>query len=72
MTNSELKEALFSRQPVMHMGVRYDYVSAIIYRTVKGNLQITAELTDGPSHSTSVVHAAKVEAIKTEQEGENG
>lgn len=63
MTNSELKEALFSREPVQHMGIKYDYVSAIIYRTVKGNLQITAELTDGPSHSTTVVHANKVEKV---------
>jgi len=63
MTNSELKEALFSREPVQHMGIKYDYVSAIIYRTVKGNLQITAELTDGPSHSTTVVHASKVEKV---------
>lgn len=63
MTNSELKEALFSREPVMHIGIRYDYVSAIIYRTVNGSLQITAELTDGPSHSTTVVHASKVEKV---------
>ena len=63
MTNSELKETLFSREPVQHMGIKYDYVSAIIYRTVKGKLQITAELTDGPSHSTTVVHASKVEKV---------
>ena len=63
MTNSELKEALFSREPVQHMGIKYDYVSAIIYRTVKSKLQITAELTDGPSHSTTVVHASKVEKV---------
>lgn len=63
MTNSELKEALFTREPVMHMGIRYDYVSAVIYRTVKGKLQITAELMDGIGHSTTVVHASKVEKV---------
>ena len=63
MTNSELKEALFTREPVMHMGIRYDYVSAVIYRTVKGKLQITAELMDSAGHSTTVVHAGKVEKV---------
>lgn len=71
MTNSELKEALFSRQPVMHMGVRYDYVSAIIYRVAEGKLVITAELTDSISRSTSVVPAGKVQ-LATEQEGDDG
>ena len=63
MTNSELKEALFSREHVQHMGIKYDYVSAIIYRTVNGKLQITAELMDRASHSTTVVHASKVEKV---------
>ena len=66
MTNSELKEALFTREPVMHMGIRYDYVSAVIYRTVKGKLQITAELMDRASHSTTVVHAKAVQRIGAE------
>lgn len=63
MSNSELKEALFTRQPVQHMGIRYDYVSAIIYRTYKRELYITAELTDAKANSVTIVHAAKVEAV---------
>lgn len=66
MNNDELKKALFTREPVMHMGIRYDYVSAVIYRTVNGKLQITAELTDGPSHSTIVVHAKAAQRIGAE------
>lgn len=66
MTNAELKEALFTREPVMHMGIRYDYVSAVIYRTVKGKLQITAELMDRSSHSTTVVHAKAAQRIGAE------
>ena len=61
MSNAELKEALFSREPVVHMGTRYDYVSGIIYRTCKGQLYITAELMDTEGNSVTVAHADKVE-----------
>lgn len=63
MSNAELKEALFSREPVVHMGTRYDYVSAIIYRVCKGELYITAELEDRCGHSVTIVHAEKVEKV---------
>ena len=63
MSNAELKEALFSREPVMHMGTRYDYVSGIIYRTCKGQLYITAELMDTAGNSVTIVHADKVEKV---------
>lgn len=63
MSNAELKEALFSREPVVHMGTRYDYVSGIIYRVCKGELYITAELSDRRGHSVTIVHAEKVEKV---------
>lgn len=63
MTNAELKEALFSREPVVHMGTRYDYVSGIIYRTCKGQLYITAELMDAKGNSVTIVHGEKVEKV---------
>lgn len=61
MNNAELKEALFSREPVVHMGTRYDYVSGIIYRTCKGQLYITAELMDKAGNSVTIVRADKVQ-----------
>lgn len=63
MSNAELKEALFSREPVVHMGTRYDYVSGIIYRTCKGELYITAELMDVKGNSVTIAHADKVERV---------
>lgn len=65
MSNEELKRALFSREPVTHMGTEYAYVSAIIYRMCKGKLYITAELADKNGHSVTIVHADKVKAVGT-------
>lgn len=61
MTNAELKEALFSREPVSFLGTPYDYVSAVIYRTCHGKLYITAELMDEKGNSVTIAHAEKVE-----------
>ncbi|MBQ9686283.1 MAG: hypothetical protein IJV41_07050 [Oscillospiraceae bacterium] len=63
MTNAELKQALFSKEPVMHMGTEYECVSAIIYRVCKGELYITAELSDRSGHSVTIVHGEKVEKV---------
>lgn len=63
MSNAELKEALFSKEPVMHMGIEYRCVSGIIYRVCKGELYITAELSDRCGHSVTIVHAERVEKV---------
>ena len=65
MNNAELKQALFSKEPVVHMGTEYKCVSAIIYRVCKGELYITAELEDRCGHSVTIVHAEKVEKVPT-------
>lgn len=78
MTNEELKRALFSREPVRFLGMRYDYISAVIYRTCRGTMYITAELTDKKSNSVTIAHAHQVEVISNvndslpEARGEDG
>lgn len=65
MTNAELKAALRSRCPVLHMGIRYDYVSAVIYRTIGGEIYITAALYDHRLGDEIIVHAKDIEPAVT-------
>lgn len=65
MTNQELKAALHTRCPVMHMGIRYDYVSAVIYRTIGGEIYITAELYSRERGEEIIVHAADIEPLES-------
>lgn len=65
MSNAELKAALCTRCPVMHMGIRYDYVSAVIYRTLGGEIYITAELYDRERGEEVIVHAADIEPLES-------
>lgn len=65
MTNAELKAALRSRCPVRHMGIRYDYVSAVIYRTIGGEIYITAALYDRCLRDEIIVHAKDIEPVAT-------
>ena len=66
MSNSELKEALYSREPVCFLGMQYDYVSAVIYCVCQGELYITVELMDKKSNSVTIAHAEKVERSERE------
>lgn len=54
MNNQELKEALLQRYPVSFRGITYDYISAIIYRAVNGEIIISAELTDKNGKSVTI------------------
>lgn len=63
MTNDELKAALFSGCQVMHNGITYQCVSAIIYRYKGGKLAITAELTDKNNNSVSIVEPSRVTEV---------
>lgn len=54
MTNSEAKEALFHRTPVMYNGIKYTYISAIIYRNANNTLLISAELVDKSKRSVTI------------------
>ena len=65
MSNNELKEALYSREPVCFLGMQYDYVSAVIYRVCQGELYITAELMDVKENSVTITRAEQVERCST-------
>ena len=61
MTNSEAKEALKNRTPVIYNNVEYLYISAIIYRYDHNlNLIIFAELTDKCKHSVTIAQLKDV------------
>ncbi len=55
MTNTEAKEALFSRTPVVYQNTEYLYISAIVYRYDRNNnLFISAELMDKTKRSVTI------------------
>ena len=61
MTNSEAKEALKNRTPVLFNNTEYLYISAIIYRYDKNNnLIISAELADKCKHSVTIAQLKDV------------
>ena len=61
MTNSEAKEALKNRTPVIFNNTEYLYISAVIYRYDKNNnLVISAELTDKCKHSVTIAQLKDV------------
>ena len=61
MTNSEAKEALKNRTPVIYNNIEYLYISAIIYRYDKNlNLVISAELADKCEHSVTIAQIKDV------------
>lgn len=61
MTNSEAKEALVNRTPVIFNNTEYLYISAIIYRYDDNrNLVISAELTDKCKRSVTIAQLKDV------------
>ena len=70
MNNTELKEALFNKRPVIFnmpsLGeIHYKCVSAIIYRVKDGKLTVSAEIEDKCGHSVTIV---RPESIRYEEE----
>ena len=70
MNNTELKEALFNKRPVIFnmpsLGeIRYKCVSAIICRVKDGKLTVSAEIEDKYGHSVTIV---RPESIRYEEE----
>jgi hypothetical protein len=61
MNNNELKEAFVARRPVVHNGIIYERISAIIYRLrPNGTIYTEAELMDKCGHSVSIVSPERV------------
>lgn len=62
MTNQEARDAMLGKSPVVHNGLKYSCISAIIYRpTEDGGIRVTAELIDKCGHSVTIASVKDVE-----------
>ena len=62
MTNEEAKEKLYLRSPVMHRGVKYERITAIIYRVTENNrIVVSAELKDKNENSITYARIEEVQ-----------
>lgn len=67
MTSEEIKQAMRNETPVTYKGVKYDKITAYIYRAVKDNhtgkikFIFQVEVVDHCGNSVSIVDAGKVE-----------
>ena len=74
MTNEEVKQALATGKPVIYFvplvgDIRYDRVSAVIYRIINGELAVTAELEDKKGRLTATV---RIDRLRFKEDKENG
>lgn len=74
MNNEEVKQALVTGKPVIYFvplvgDVRYDRVSAVIYRIINGELAVTAELEGREGRSTATV---RIDRLRFKEDKENG
>ena len=63
MNDNELREALQRKAQVEYDGVIFDRISAVIYRNIKGKLEISAEIMDENSHSVFIVDPKKLNLL---------
>lgn len=63
MTNSELKQALFSAVPVRYNGIEYQRVCEIVYRRPVNEVIVSAGLMDKNTNCIVYAKPEKVEAV---------
>lgn len=69
MTGPEAKTHLFNRKPVVHNGITYNRITAIIYRCDdNNNLIVSAELLDKNKHSVIIARLKDVKATDDNQD----
>ena len=68
ITGAEAKEALMARTPVVYDGMEFAYISAVIYRHVRGVVIAQVELLDKAGNSVVIANPEKME-LKKEAEG---
>lgn len=66
MTMPELKDAFQRAVPVECQGIRYDYISAVVWRRHEG-LYIEAELMDKNGNSVTVARPDRVQVVGVEK-----
>ena len=67
MTNTELKQALFNKTPVMHNGIRYQRMYEIVYRVPKDKLIVSVGLLDVNDNSIVYAMPDKVSLVDQEE-----
>lgn len=67
MTTNEAKAAFLEGVPVIHNGIEYLHISALIYRRHKGAAILQLEMMDKSGHSVTVASPAKVERKEAAQ-----
>lgn len=62
MTRTELEQAMKMRKPVMHLGVKYQYIRRIVLVPNYGSCDtlVTAELVDNGGRSTTIAPAHEI------------
>lgn len=63
MTNTEIKDALMDGRRVVHNGIEYDRVSAIIYRSSNGKIAVSAEMLDRNHNCIVVAPVEKINGV---------
>lgn len=61
MTGDEIKDALLGEYPVIHNGIKYKKVSAVIYRKKGKGIAIHAEMTDQSDNSVMIARIKDIE-----------
>lgn len=65
MTAEEAKKSLYSKQAVIHNGIRYDKVTAIIYRLDNNdNIMVSAELLDKSKRCVVIARIKDVQMVE--------
>lgn len=69
MTGPEAKTHLLNRTPVIHNGITYNRITAIIYRCdADNNILVSAELLDKNNHSVIIARLKDVKATDDNQD----
>lgn len=61
MTAEEIKDALMKKYPVCANGIKFNCVTAVIYRERDGRIEVSAELLDKCKNSVTIVPLDKIE-----------
>lgn len=64
MNNAEIKDALMDGRRVVHNGIVYDKVSAIIYRNIGGKVVVSAEMLDKNENCVVTAPVAKIISVE--------
>ena len=65
MDKTEAKDAFLAQRPVVHQGITYKKISALIYRIKSGAVSLSLELIDKNDNSVTIAAPEKVEIFRS-------